>query len=55
MNSAMRCDDVKERLSSYVDQDLSRERRTELDAHLASCEACRADLASLQGMLAALG
>lgn len=37
----------QERLSAYLDDELDIEQRTEVDRHLASCDACRSQLSSL--------
>jgi hypothetical protein len=50
----MRCTDYRHWLSPYVDGQLEQVRRAELDAHLAGCQGCRVELASLQEMLHAL-
>ncbi len=47
-------DTIQELLSSYIDGDLSPGERSEVDAHLAECEACREELALLELTLAAL-
>lgn len=39
---------IQELLSSYLDDDLSAEERQRVDEHLASCEACREELALLR-------
>jgi predicted anti-sigma-YlaC factor YlaD len=50
----MRCRDVHTELEAYVDGELSPERSALLEAHLASCRACQAELARLQAVAAAL-
>jgi predicted anti-sigma-YlaC factor YlaD len=50
----MRCRDVHTELEAYVDGELSPERSTLWEAHLASCRACQAELARLQAVAAAL-
>jgi len=39
---------VQERLSSYMDQEISRTERERVDVHLAQCAACREDLRTLR-------
>jgi anti-sigma factor RsiW len=50
----MRCFEVQGELEAYVDGELSRERTALLEQHLASCEGCRAELARLRAVVAAL-
>jgi predicted anti-sigma-YlaC factor YlaD len=50
----MRCFDVQAELEAYVDGALSPERSALLEAHLASCRACQAELARLQAVAVAL-
>lgn len=50
----MRCFDVQVELEAYVDGELSPERTALLEQHLAGCEGCRAELARLQAVVAAL-
>jgi hypothetical protein len=50
----MRCFDVQVELEAYVDGELSREQTALLEQHLAVCEGCRAKLARLQAVVAAL-
>ena len=50
----MRCFEVQGELEAYVDGELSRERTALLEQHLAGCEGCRAELARLQAVVAAL-
>jgi predicted anti-sigma-YlaC factor YlaD len=50
----MGCLDVQAELEAYVDGELSLERSALLEAHLASCRACQAELARLQAVAAAL-
>ena len=50
----MHCLDVQTELQVYVDEDLSLERAALLERHLAGCEACRAELARLRAVVAAL-
>jgi anti-sigma factor RsiW len=50
----MRCFDVHVELEAYVDGELSPERTALLERHLASCKGCRAELARLQAVVAAL-
>ena len=48
-------DGVRERLSAYLDGELSAEERREVAAHLEGCEECRRELALLKRLDAALG
>ena len=50
----MRCFDVQVELEAYVDGELSSERTALLERHFAGCEGCRAELARLQAVVAAL-
>jgi predicted anti-sigma-YlaC factor YlaD len=50
----MRCLDVQAELEAYVDGELGPERSALLEAHLASCQTCQAELARLQAVAAAL-
>jgi anti-sigma factor RsiW len=50
----MRCFEVQVELEAYVDGELSPERTALLEQHLAGCEGCRAELARLQAVVAAL-
>ena len=50
----MRCFDVQVELETYVDGELSPERTALLERHLAGCEGCRAELARVQAVVAAL-
>ena len=50
----MHCLDVQVELEAYVDGELSPERTALLEQHLAGCEGCRAELARLQEVVAAL-
>ncbi|MGE5544905.1 MAG: zf-HC2 domain-containing protein, partial [Bacillota bacterium] len=45
---AMRCQNVRELLSPYIDLVLSDEEKTRIEEHLAACESCRKELAELQ-------
>jgi anti-sigma factor RsiW len=46
----MRCADVKERLSAYLDRELEPVHERLLREHLDGCVSCREDLASLQAL-----
>jgi anti-sigma factor RsiW len=48
----MTCGEVDARLDAYVDGTLGARERAAVDAHLASCAACRAALAELRGLVA---
>ena len=50
----MCCLDKQMELQAYVDGDLKPEQTALLEAHLAGCDDCRADLARLQAVVAAL-
>jgi anti-sigma factor RsiW len=43
-----RCKDFRMLLSPWLDQEISTELRTEVDAHLASCRVCAAELEALR-------
>ena len=51
MNS---CDEVRDWLSAYLDGELTARRREAVEAHLAGCDACRRELASLRQVSACL-
>lgn len=51
----MTCDDVRMSLGVYVLGALDSEERAEVEAHLDTCPACRAELAELSGLPAVLG
>ncbi len=44
----MRCDDVRERLIEFLEDELGEFERDELRLHVATCDACRHELESLQ-------
>jgi anti-sigma factor ChrR (cupin superfamily) len=48
-------DVVNERLSDYLDNELDAAARAEVEAHLADCEECRADLEALAAVVARAG
>jgi anti-sigma factor RsiW len=50
----MPCLDVQIALHAYVDGELSAEQAASLEQHLAGCAECRAELARLQAVMAAL-
>ena len=50
----MRCLDVQMELQAYADGELSPERAALLEQHLTGCDGCRAELARLQVVVAAL-
>jgi len=50
----MRCLDVQMELQAYADGELSPERAALLEQHLTGCDGCRAELARLQAVVAAL-
>lgn len=49
-----KCEEVRERLSAWLDGELSEEGRAQVAAHLESCAACRRELAQLTALNAAL-
>jgi anti-sigma factor RsiW len=49
------CEQVRERLSAWLDGELEARERREAAAHLESCPGCRAELALLSRLDAALG
>jgi hypothetical protein len=50
----MICDDCKQDLSAYLDDELETERRREFDEHLGGCEACRTQLDTLRKLTSLL-
>ncbi len=42
------CEAVQPWLSAYIDEELDAKRQAEVQAHLASCDACRRELAALR-------
>ncbi len=40
----MRCEDIKELLAAYLDEEVTPEERRQIDTHLAACEKCREEL-----------
>lgn len=50
----LRCFEVLERLSDYLDGELSAEQRSKLEAHLAGCEECTRFGGELGAVVAAL-
>lgn len=48
------CDDIRDWLSAYLDGELNARRREAIEAHLAGCDACRRELASLRQVSACL-
>lgn len=50
----MRCEAARPQLESYVDGELDRSSVDEIEAHLSSCSACRAQLAALEQLRTAL-
>jgi anti-sigma factor RsiW len=50
----MKCNEVQEHLSAWLDGEISEELRLRLAEHLAACPACQAELASLERLDAAL-
>ncbi len=50
----MRCDEARARLGRYVDGETTSEARAAIEAHLAKCAACRAELRALRTLAAEL-
>ena len=50
----MTCEQVRQLQSNYIDEDLIDRVRAQIDEHLASCTACRADYDAVAGALARL-
>lgn len=50
----MTCDEARESLSAYLDEALAPHERSQVDAHLETCPACRRELAALRGTVALL-
>lgn len=50
----MKCTEVQEHLSAWLDREVPEELRPRLAEHLAACPACRAELAALERLDAAL-
>ena len=48
-------DEWNDRLSEYLDDELTRDERAAIEAHLASCVRCRDDLAGLRAVVARAG
>jgi anti-sigma factor RsiW len=46
-----RCQRTRRQLAAYLDADLSRQERTQVQEHLAGCRACRRELASEQSIV----
>jgi anti-sigma factor RsiW len=51
----MDCEEIRERLSAYVDDDLDRASKAVVEEHLASCKACQQEVASLKALVRELG
>jgi len=51
----MYCDQIQERLSTYMDGEIGQDVRAQIDEHLASCGSCREALARLRQVDAFLG
>ena len=51
----MDCEEIKERLSAYVDDLLDGESRALVEEHLSSCKACEQELVSLKALVRELG
>lgn len=50
----MTCHSVLPQLDDYLDRELGRREMARLDAHLAACEPCRADLAARRRLIGAI-
>lgn len=50
----MHCEDVRELLGNYIDQELTEAMRRRIEAHLEECAACAGDLATLNDTVARL-
>ncbi|HNT02161.1 MAG TPA: DUF4349 domain-containing protein [Bacillota bacterium] len=51
----MKCETIKNMMSSYIDKDLNNIEKAEFEKHLAECEECRAEYESLIDIIAACG
>jgi len=51
----MKCETIKNMMSSYIDKDLNNIEKAEFEKHLAECEECRAEYESLTDIIAACG
>jgi anti-sigma factor RsiW len=51
----MNCQDIKEELVAYLDDELDPDTRAEIEAHLESCAACRAEREAYTATLQAVG
>ena len=51
----MKCETIRNMMSSYIDKDLNDIEKTELEKHLAECEECREEYESLLDIIAACG
>jgi hypothetical protein len=52
---AMKCETIKNIMSSYIDKDLNNIEKAEFEKHLAGCEECREEYKSLIDIIAACG
>jgi len=50
----MNCEEIRERLSAFLDGESGEELQIQITRHLASCPACQAELAALERLEAAL-
>lgn len=50
----MQCEDIRELLGNYIDEELTETMRRRIESHLASCVTCSGDLASLQSTVVRL-
>lgn len=55
MTDVMRCDGFEERVTDYLGNELDAATRASMDAHVASCDRCRALLADLRSIVTAAG
>ncbi len=51
----MKCRHIQKRLSAYIDNEMGREERKTLDAHLEACETCRFALERMRGVWVLIG
>jgi anti-sigma factor RsiW len=50
----MRCEDIRERLSAFLEGELARDENEQVEEHLAVCDACRDDLAGVEQVMSLL-
>ena len=49
----MSCQEIRQNLDDFVDEELSEQERLRVEQHLAACDACRQELAELRSLLEA--